>query len=709
LRDHWTPTIVQAGALFITIFQLVYLLVDFPTASREAVCLHALNIGIALSGFGTSFLVFGRTHGRMITFWGLVALMVSMTWLCVLTANNDWFYVSLGLLTMGASALMPWEIAWQTSLNLVALLTAAVQGYFVPDSSSVLHWLLVALSVGIAQTASTIGQRYRRQVEEARIDALAASKAKSEFLSSMSHEIRTPMNAVLGMADLLLETETSIEQRRYLEVMIANGNSLLELINGILDLARIESGRLQIEKSDFDLTELIDNTISTFGVSAHNKGLELIARIVPGVPDRLTGDPLRLRQVLINLIGNAIKFTEQGQIVLEISRDAESKEPGALRFTVSDTGIGIPAAKLNTIFASFTQADSSTTRQYGGTGLGLAIAKRLVGLMGGRIWVDSQVNEGSRFFFTACFELAAQVLPPNSHLATSLTGHRVLVVDDNSINRLIMHEMISHCGAEVTQAASGEQALTALRQASHANQPFKIILLDMRMPMMDGLEVARRIRQEKLSIEMPVLMLSSEDLKPQLPQLKALGLDRYLIKPITRKGVFDAIYRILDDTERHRSDALPMRGALEESGGELPIISRILVADDSPDNRLLIAAYLRREPYQVDFAEHGKDAVEKFTSNLYDVVFMDMQMPEMDGLTATRVIREWEKEQGRNRVPIVALSASVLEEDVKRATEAGCDLHVSKPVKKCVILDTIRNVVRQRLSNDVVDVSQLSA
>jgi two-component system sensor histidine kinase/response regulator len=502
------------------------------------------------------------------------------------------------------------------------------------------------------------------------------------------------------MADLLLDTNPSADQRRYLDVMISNGNSLLELINGILDLARIESGRLQIEKSEFDLTELVDNALSTFGVGAHTKGLELIARIAPGVPDRLIGDALRLRQVLINLVGNAIKFTERGEIMLEVSQNPASEEPGHLRFAVSDTGIGIPSNKLESIFASFTQADSSTTRQYGGTGLGLAIVKRLVGLMGGEIWVESEVNEGSRFFFTARFGIATRVISSRPHAETSLAGLPILVVDDNHINRLIVREMLSSCAADVTEAASGAEAIEALRRANEERQPFRIILLDMRMPQMNGLEVAHTIRNEKLLTEPLILMLSSEDFKPGSSVLRDYGLDDYLVKPITRRRLFDAINRVLNEARRGGVKPRSARVANEvpaapsvQSG-----ISRILVADDSPDNRLLIAAYLRNEPYQVDFAEDGKDAFEKFIANDYDMVFMDAQMPEMDGFTATRTIRQWEKDRSRSRKPIIALSASALEEDVKRALDAGCDLHVSKPVKKRVMLDTIRNVARLRAS-----------
>jgi PAS domain S-box-containing protein len=540
----------------------------------------------------------------------------------------------------------------------------------------------------------------RKQLEHdlitAREDALAASRAKSEFLSSMSHEIRTPMNAVLGMADLLLETKVNAEQRRYIDVMVANGNSLLELINSILDLARIESGRMQIEKTDFDLNDLIDKTISTFGVQAHSKGLELIARMAPGVPAHVVGDPLRLRQVLINFLANAIKFTDQGEVVLEVDRVGNSYDPAELRFTVSDTGVGISPAKLESIFASFTQADSSTTRKYGGTGLGLAIAQRLVTLMGGNIAVESELNKGSKFSFAVRFGLATRVISPTAHVVLNLDHYRVLIVDDNHINRLIAREMISNCGAEISEAESGEEALVAIRQASDQGKPYRIILLDMRMPGMNGLEVAQRIRHEHLPTEPLILMLSSDDLKPQLSRLKELGLDAYLVKPITRKELFDAIARVLQDANRNSHHRLPTRGAEPSTiKGKATEKSpaRILVADDSADNRLLIGAYLRREPCEVDFAENGKLAFDKFKSNQYAMVFMDVQMPEIDGLAATRLIRKWEAENNRAQTPIIALTASALEEDVRRTHAAGCDLHLSKPIKKSVLLDAIHKVI----------------
>jgi PAS domain S-box-containing protein len=549
-----------------------------------------------------------------------------------------------------------------------------------------------SVSIGHDITERT---RMEHELITAREAALAASRSKSEFLSSMSHEIRTPMNAVLGMAELLSETELSDEQRRYLKVMASNGDTLLELINSILDMAKIEAGRMQMEKVDFDLTDLIEKTMSTLSARAHSKGLELAARIAPGVPEYLVGDPLRLRQILINLLGNAIKFTEAGEIILEVDRAPGAAEPGSLRFTVADSGIGIARDQVDAIFANFTQADSSTTRQYGGTGLGLAIAQRLVGLMDGRIWLESEVGKGSKFSFTARFGLAPRMLSPKADVVLSLAGYRVLVVDDNQINRLIAGEMTAGCGAEVTEADSGAAALAEMRRTKQAGRPYDIVLLDMRMPGMDGLAVARCIREEQLALAPFILMLSSDDVKPQLARLGELGLDAYLVKPITRKELFAAIHRLLEQANRRGANALPASSvaaapAPEQIPARRP--TRILVAEDSADNRLLISAYLRREPYQVDFAEDGEQAVAQFLAHDdYDLIFMDIQMPRMDGLDATSRIRQLEGEHARRPLPIIALTASALEEDVARALAAGCNLHLSKPMKKRMLLDAIRN------------------
>jgi signal transduction histidine kinase/CheY-like chemotaxis protein len=544
----------------------------------------------------------------------------------------------------------------------------------------------------LGQMAATMNQTIVK-LKESRAElivtgeaALAASHAKSEFLSSMSHEIRTPMNAILGMADLLSETALGIEQRRYLEVMRDNGASLLELINSILELAKIESGRLQVEQTEFDLADLIDRTLASFAIRAHSKELELVARIAPGVAQHLTGDPLRLRQVIVNLVGNALKFTERGEVVLLVENDPQASDPGSLKFTVSATGIGIPADKLESIFSNFTQVDSSTTRKYGGTGLGLAIVRRLVGLMNGKIWVESEVGKGSRFIFTMGFGLAATTINAKPSLVPALAGMRMLIVDDSAANREIARVMVVSIGAIVEEADSGAAALSAVHAACDQGRPFKLILLDMRMPGMDGLEVALRIRQELQQAAPLILMLSSDDLTPQIARLKEARLDAYLIKPITRRELFDAIAKILAQAQTAAAESVERKVAPNPIA--LPP-ARILVAEDSPDNRLLISAYLKDTQCQLDFAENGEVAVEKFITNSYDLVLMDIQMPIMDGHVATRNIRAWEREHNAQRTNIIALTASALDAEEARTLEAGCDAHVTKPVKKATLLGAI--------------------
>jgi two-component system, sensor histidine kinase and response regulator len=562
----------------------------------------------------------------------------------------------------------------------------------------------VLADIGEKKCAVVIGQdvtdirEAENKLKSARQAALDADKAKSEFLSNMSHEIRTPMNAILGMADLLARTQLSEDQRRFVELMRVNGDALLDLINDILDLAKIESGRLTIESASLELEELIQKVGEAMAIRAHEKGLELAVYSAPDVPTNLIGDPLRLRQILFNLLGNAIKFTEKGEVSLTVERDhAEKKDesrtgdrnsPVSLRFSVMDTGVGVASDKLESIFSSFEQADSSTTRKYGGTGLGLAIAKRLVELYGGKISVKSQPGKGSCFTFTAKFGLGTSATAKSAE-EVGLNGARVMIADDTALNRTVIRKNLEREGAMLVDFSGLDGAFVELGLARAAGHPYQLLILDCAAPDMGRIEALLErggIDQKQTRI---VAMLTSDNMSAKIVRLARMGITAYLVKPIRRVDLLRAIANAMGAS---RVDSAVAAESARIDHRKLPPL-HVLLADDSPVNRLLIKAYFNGTPIKLDEAENGQIAENKFKAGKFDLVLMDMRMPVMDGYAATRSIRQWEQTNQRARTPIIALTASALEEEVCKSLQAGCDAHLSKPVKRGTLLDAIADAI----------------